>query len=80
MMNIEKGIKMPRRTCTRHDLDFLDNMEVGDSLLPVALGYSEISASQFVGTCNRWSQRNKNGEWRFSQRTTPEGVRVWRVK
>ena len=73
-MKIDKGIEMPEN---RTRWAFLANMEVGDSFLATAETITHPHRAS--AKASMWAIRNKNG-WRFTQRTTPEGVRVWRVK
>lgn len=78
-MKIEKGIDRPAKQVKAGDKwAFLADMEVGDSFIVTQNDVKNPQAA--VGCCNRWAQNNTSGEWRFSQRTLPDGVRVWRIK
>ena len=74
-IKFDKGIKMPPKL-NHGRLDFLAQMEVGDSFFVGEL----VTHPRLVATqATSWA-RSRKLNWKFSQRTTSEGVRLWRVK
>lgn len=70
-MQIEKGIPIPTKQYTRNCWTFLNDMEVGDSVLLDLKSYG--SARQSVHIYARVNQKE------FIVRKLPEGVRIWRT-
>lgn len=55
-------------------------MAVGDNF-EVPFGGPAVNLANSLGTAARtWSQRNMNGEWKFTVRKTETGVRIWRTE
>lgn len=75
MIEIEKGIPLPERKGpykTKPTKYPYRTMEVGDSFLVPE------PPKTFRAQVNNWG-RSSNGK-KFAYRTTPEGLRVWRIK
>ena len=72
MIKIDKGVPVPKRSDANIKLPW-DQMKIGDSFL-IPAGIQQPRIGSMI------SKASKRLGWKFIQRKTEEGIRVWRVK
>jgi len=72
-MKIDKKIELPERFRKSNNQLLIEKMKIGDS---VFFKHTEfIESRRFYHCCVQTFRK-----WKFTQRTTNEGTRVWRIK
>lgn len=73
-MKIEKDIPMPTSKYRggKHSFYGFDSFEVGDSILII----DPDRFSKARQAARKWNQRHES---KFTSRTVPEGIRIWRI-
>lgn len=76
-MNIDKNIEIPDKGSKGKYIDVLRKMETGDSVLFV---YDNIRKNNPQSESLNFIATGRNNEYKLTQRTTQEGIRVWLIK
>ena len=77
-IKVEKNVPLPTNQTKKTKYPFGELKEVGDSFL--ACSESDVKKQASIASCaNAWSGRNQR-TWKFTVRSTHEGIRVWRIE
>lgn len=75
---IERAIELPESEGRIRKYPYPD-MKVGDSFI-MFKKYNRANVQKASASYCNYSRMYTGGEWKFTQRKTEEGIRVWRIK
>ena len=75
-MNIEKGVFFPGSLKKKEDWGFLEDMQVGDSVLDAD---ARIASTKDSLVYSAMVNKARKLKWKVSGKAVDGGVRIWRV-
>lgn len=77
-IKIDKNVPLPKNATKKTKYPFGELKEVGESFL--ACTESTVKKQASIASCaNAWAGRHERS-WKFTARSTDEGIRVWRIE